>query len=113
MLEFMEPVDCCILFANLIDNAIEANISYQGDRYITLQGVRHPGTILIRIENPTSQKASRSGELLISTKPDSMQHGIGSRNAFEIIHKYAGEYTITTQENLFAIQIVFPLEGAV
>lgn len=113
ILNFMEPVDCCILFANLIDNAIEANISYQGDRYITIQGVRHPGTIMIRIENPTAQEISRKGEVLISTKPDSLQHGIGSRNAFEIIHKYAGEYTITNQENLFAIQIVFPLEASV
>lgn len=111
VLEFMEPVDCCILFANLIDNAIEANLAVQGRRFIMIRGVRHPGTMMIRIENPTAQAVTRAGNQLVSTKKDSVQHGIGSRNAFEIIEKYAGEYFITTEDNMFVFQMIFPLEA--
>lgn len=110
-LRFMEPIDCCILFANLLDNAIEANESYTGNRYISLHGVQHPGTLLLVIENPISQEVHWEENHLVSTKEDGKEHGIGSQNAFEMIHKYAGEYSVTTEEGLFSIKIVFSLDS--
>lgn len=109
-LGFMEPMDCCILFANLIDNAIEANESYTGTRYIKFRIVQHPGTLMIKVENPTDKQVYRKADALHSTKQDNKEHGIGTMNAFEIIRKYHGDYSIMTDTDYFAIQILFPLE---
>ncbi|MCM1494349.1 MAG: GHKL domain-containing protein [Bacteroides sp.] len=111
-LGFMEPMDCCILFSNLIDNAIEANESYTGTRYISIHGVQHPGTLLLVVENPTGREVRWEGEQLISTKEAGEAHGIGSQNVLEIIHKYAGECSVTTEEHLFFIKILFSIEPA-
>lgn len=108
-LRFMEPVDCCILFSNLIDNAIEANEKCDGNRYIAIRVNSKASTLLITIENKMNGNLDQEDGQLVSTKKNAGLHGIGTQNAFEIIKKYYGEYSIVTKENSFAIQILFPL----
>lgn len=108
-LQFIEPVDCCILFSNLIDNAIEANCKCDEGRYIRISVSRNAGMLMFVMENQMNGELKLDNEQLLSTKEDAELHGIGTRNAFEIIKKYHGEYRIMTEENAFTIQILFPL----
>lgn len=108
-LEFMEAVDCCILFSNLVDNAIEANCKCEDKRYIRIQTTRNPGMLIITIENRKNGAVRQVGKRLLTTKEDIGCHGIGTQNAFEIVRKYQGEYQILTEEESFAIQMMFPL----
>lgn len=107
-LQFMEPVDCCILFSNLIDNAIEANSKCEKDRYIKIETSQSQDIFMIVIENKMNGELKLENERLISTKDDKGIHGIGTQNAFEIIKKYQGDYRIKHKNEIFEIQILFP-----
>lgn len=108
-LQFMEPVDCCILFSNLIDNAIEANCKCDGDRFIAIHVCSRASTLIITIENKMNGQVKQENGRFITTKEDGEDHGIGTQNIFEIIKKYHGEYRIVIKENIFEIQIIFPV----
>lgn len=108
-LQFMEPVDCCILFSNLIDNAIDANCKCEGERYIAIAVCKKASILIVTIENRMAGDLKLENERLVSTKKEAQLHGIGTQNAFEIIKKYHGEYRIEAKDNTFSIQILFPV----
>lgn len=107
-LDFMASADCCILFSNIIDNAIEANMAYEGTRFIKIHAVTNPANIVISVENALSGSIVRGEDGLVTTKEEK-GHGIGTQNAFAIIKKYKGEYEITTEKEVFSIRMLFPL----
>lgn len=110
-LQFMEPVDCCILFSNLIDNAIEANCKCDAGRYITIDVSQKAQTLMLSVENRMGGELKTEFGHLISTKEDADSHGIGTQNVFEIIKKYHGEYRILAEKNIFAFRIIFPFHN--
>lgn len=107
-LDFMNEVDCCILFSNLIDNAIEANMKLEDSRYIEFLKKQNSTTLYIEIRNPIKEKPVLENGQYISTKPGS-SHGIGLQNVITIINKYHGTYQIEVKNNIFSMQILFPL----
>lgn len=109
--QFMEPVDCCILFSNLIDNAIEANCKCDAERYITIGVSQKAETLMLSVENRMSGELKTEPGHLISTKEDADSHGIGTQNVFEIIKKYHGEYRILAEKNILAFRIIFPFHN--
>lgn len=109
-LRFLENVDCCILFSNLIDNAIEANNKCTEGRHITIKSTHERAVFMIEVSNRSNGKIQREEDFLVTTKKDSNSHGIGTRNAFEVIRKYQGEYRFFIRESDFVIQMVFSLD---
>lgn len=110
-LKFMEAIDCCILFSNLIDNAIEANSKCEGNRYLDICATQSAGMLMISLENRTCQELQQEDNRLLTTKKDKKNHGWGTANAFEVIRKYHGEYHITSEDGVFVIKILFPCSG--
>lgn len=104
----MEDVDICILFSNLIDNAIEANQKCSGERFLSIQTTRKLSILMVAISNRANGELNKSGNILKSTKDNSKEHGIGTQNIFSIIEKYHGEYHIVTENDTFSMKIVFP-----
>lgn len=109
-LRFLEDVDCCILFSNLIDNAIEANNKCSKGRHITIKSTHERAVFMIEVSNRTDGNIQREEDFLITTKKDKERHGIGTRNAFEVIQKYQGEYRFFVRESDFVIQMIFSLD---
>ena len=107
-LEFMNEVDCCILFSNLIDNAIEANRKLESNRYIEFICRQSEQTLYLEICNPLKEKPVLQDNRYLSAKPGGY-HGIGLQNVMEIINKYHGTHRIEDQNNIFSVQILFPL----
>lgn len=107
-LQFMEAADCCILFSNIIDNAIEANLVCDKDRFIKIHSVANPGHLIISVDNAMKGDVIQNEEGLVTTKDDE-NHGIGTKNAFNIIKKYNGDYEITAKDQVFSIQMLFPV----
>lgn len=107
-LNFMNEVDCCILFSNLIDNALEANMKLETKRYIRFSKKKTANNLFIEISNPIKEKAVMEGDQYISQKQGS-NHGIGLQNIIGIINKYKGSYHISEENNVFSVQILFPL----
>ena len=106
---FMEDVDCCSLFSNLIDNAIEANLKLEQGRYITITTNRTNKLLYVEISNPMKDMAKVIETGFQTTKKESEKHGIGLKNVYEIFRKYHIEYYIITNEQEFSIQMLFEI----
>lgn len=104
---YMEHVDCCILFSNLIDRAIEANLKLRTERYIAIEAHKKDQTLYVTISNPMEDMEEVIETRFQTTKKDVEKHGIGIRNMHGILKKYHIEYYIIISEQEFSIRMLF------
>lgn len=108
-LSFMESVDLCVLFSNLIDNAIEANNKLKQNRFLNIKTAIEASHLLIQLSNPLPWELQMKDGRILSRKDEPDSHGIGTINVFSVIEKYQGTYEISTENQIFSIKILFPL----
>lgn len=95
----MEPMDVCIFFSNLLDNAIEACQKAKGERYIEM-AVKHGKYFhMICLKNPLPSE---------KTKKDKKElHGHGIQNVKGALSKYGGELSYRREGNEVIAQVLF------
>lgn len=108
-LQFMEAADCCVLFSNLLDNAVEANLRCENERFIRIKVDEQIGYLRIVMENAFAGEVVVESAGIRTTKEEP-GHGIGTQNAFAIIKKYQGEYEVKTENQSFLFAMIFPKE---
>lgn len=86
--------DCCVIFGNALDNAIEACDKVQGDKYIKVSLVYQNGSLMCKIANSMSEAKN---PMLKTTKADKINHGIGLKNIRETLNKYS--HMLRTEQN--------------
>lgn len=102
--------DLCIIFGNLLDNAIEAceKTSYchelKQDSPIQVTLHTYQQDLLIKIENPMI--AANYPEGLRTTKAEKEYHGFGLQNIKDCIEKYQGSLKITAENHTFTVMLV-------
>lgn len=105
-LDFMDETDITAIFANLMDNAIEACEEVEKTKLISIKMCRINNFIYIDAMNSFSGNLSKSNEKYITTKNGHKGYGIVSIKM--AVEKYNG-YMITEQENgNFISEIVIP-----
>ncbi len=111
-LGFLAASDIYSLFGNAIDNAIEGVLKEPEDlRVISISVRKLKGLSHIVFENYCSTPpAILDG--LPKTSKDSASHGYGVRSIRYIVEKYGGSMQIGTDNSLFTLTILFPLEKA-
>lgn len=110
-IEFMDMVDICILFSNLIDNAIEASEKIQDldiVKKIRLESKLIDSFYVIVIENNKTNIVNHKRGVFLTSKQDKFFHGIGLKNVKNIVNKYLGELVIEEVENRFIVKIIVP-----
>ncbi len=108
-LQFMEDVDCCILFSNIIDNAINANRYCQHKKYIVLSAKKINNLLYVELENSVADSGKQMDK--VRNKNNEYEvHGIGLQNVAEIVKKYKGEHSIEEKGSLFTIKFCFTVE---
>lgn len=102
----IDVYDMCTLFVNIISNATEACNKCIGKRYIIIKVYQYNDVIKIYEENTFDGniKADKEGKL-ITTKEDSNNHGIGSKNIRRVVKKYGGIMKIHYDDKIFKINI--------
>lgn len=111
--DFMDMADVCSMFANLIDNAIEANLNiYSNDivKEIILKSVYVSEMCVIKIENNKENQILCKNGNFITTKKDKNLHGIGLKNVSEIVKKYNGEMVVDYTDTRFIVKILLPIK---
>lgn len=108
-LDKMEPVDICILFANLIDNAIEACVKVDIKKCIRIKATESPNVFMIRMQNSAQEILQDENGEMLTTKADKNLHGIGLQNVENVLEKYNGEYKIDFEEGMFCIHLILPI----
>ncbi|MEE1219015.1 MAG: GHKL domain-containing protein [Ruminococcus sp.] len=107
----IEPVDICSIFANALDNAIEAIEFVEPAKKQIKMNLKATNKLwLIQLTNPVtknidSQKLFNNG---YSTKKDKKHHGIGTYNMKKAVEKYGGAIEAKCENNNFILEIILP-----
>ena len=109
-LDFMRGIDLFTLFANLLDNAVEASLKLEeGERSVRLVMKRQFDFISIHCANRFSGELIERDGALRTLKADAEEHGFGYRSMEEIVDKYDGSITHRAEDGTFVVNILLPL----
>ncbi len=113
----MRPVDICSIFANALDNAIEAceMLPDKSDRWIRLAIKRTDNFFSILLSNSMSEDGKfKIADILfkygerITSKKDRSLHGYGTQNMKTTILKYDGIEKVEAGGGIFKLSIMIP-----
>lgn len=96
----MDSSDCCIIFGNALDNAIEACEKAQVYKYIKVNLIYHENSLVCKI---TNSAVKIKNQLLRTTKRDKINHGIGFRNIKDTLEKYKHIIRVEQNEGEFTL----------
>ena len=107
-------MDLLTIFANLIDNAIDACQSLpQNQRKIELRIHSYDGKLIASIENHYQGKCPEDPTKSFCTSKEGHM-GIGLANVQEIVNRYDGELEILTESQTFLVRLIlYPLPSEV
>lgn len=97
----------CILFGNLIDNAMEAVEQLPSDQrviYIKLQNCND--MFFMEISNPYEGVALKSHDRFLTKKADKKNHGIGLESCRYIVKAHNGEMNIESDKQQFCVKVL-------
>lgn len=101
--------DICVILGNCIDNSIEAVkvIDESSRRCITLELIYRKNSLILRISNPFRGNIMKDHHgNFITTKNEPENHGIGLISVAKAVKRYNGLVNITTNDNIFCVQIL-------
>lgn len=99
-------IDLCIIFGNLIDNAIEAcaKIDNKKDKCIDIEIKQNNNYLSISIINDVEQGIIPNSNIR-TTKKNKLIHGFGLSNVKEIVNKYNGIMRYNIKNDKFIINV--------
>ena len=105
----INPVDLCIIFGNMIDNAIEAceKISVEKNKIINISAKQQQDYMFITITNPVVENIKIKNNIIPSTKDDKKMHGIGIYSVKQILDKHYGHFKLECIDRTFTVYIDF------
>ncbi len=110
-LAFMDVMDICTVFGNLLDNAIEyeLRIKEREKRLIRLAVHGKKDFLVIQCQNYCPETVEFRDGLPVSTKGDSVYHGYGVKSIRYAAKKYGGTMTIHNENGWFQVNIMTPM----
>ncbi len=109
-MDFIKDIDIYTLFANLMDNAIEASMAVpEGSRSISLIIKKQSGFISILEENIYEKPPVVQEGIFKTIKEDKNYHGFGIKSMSEIVDKYNGDLSMEVKDNIFRVNILFSI----
>lgn len=105
-LNFMREIDITTIFANLLDNSIEAAKKVEDNPYIKFHINKFNDFIVINIINSMKDKPIMKNKKIKSTKVN--HEGLGLENIRKTLEKYEGSLVVDFDDNEFKINIVIP-----
>lgn len=101
----MDDLDLCLIFLNLLDNAIEAEKDVNVP-IIKFNIFQNAGYVCFKIENIVDKDVLAINPTLNTTKSNKHIHGIGLRSVREIIDNHDGIFNIIQNERWFSVEIM-------
>lgn len=101
-------VDLCTIFANALDNAIEACAKDNSDqeKQIQIHSDFQQGYYSLHITNPVFEKVEiKNGNQVKTSKKDKSNHGFGVSNIVRTTQKYGGDTEISCRDQKFILEV--------
>ena len=109
----IKPMDMCSIFANALDNAIEAASECEAPS-VSVNIKRTDKFFIIKITNSTKEKAD-IGKLMSSSgytsKNDKEHHGFGLMNIRRSVENYNGVLKADATDSTFTLSVMMPRQG--
>ena len=104
--------DLCVLFGNILDNALEACGRMQRSecRFINIQAKTVKKCFLLEVKNSMDRMEKYAEGF--TNKGDSQKHGIGLLNVGDVVNKYNGAVNAEAEGDIFVISILIPFPDA-
>lgn len=104
----MKPVDICTIFANALDNAIEAcqRMDKEQKSWITMKIKRTDYFYFVEIAN-SSLRQEKTGK---TSKTDKKNHGFGLQNMKKTVEKYGGVMEVKEETDRFQTKLILKCE---
>ncbi|MDR0382337.1 MAG: GHKL domain-containing protein [Oscillospiraceae bacterium] len=102
-------LDTCVLIGNALENAIEACLRTDKNRFIDLELETNRTRLLCTMRNTLDRKPEKDGEFLRTTKPDAAQHGIGLRSMKRCCDLMGGVMKWEFDDAVFTVLVSLPL----
>lgn len=106
----MGKMELCALFANGMDNALEACERVEiGERFLKLSAVWDRGLLMIELKNAMAHAPEADGERLRTSKRDKNRHGLGLAEIQSICESYGGAAKAAWSGREFTLTCSLPL----
>ena len=112
----LDDMDLCVIFANSLDNAIEACERVEASRVkrIQMKAVCDRGYLFYNIKNTANGRVEIDHKKEIPTnKKDSINHGFGLANIRKSVQKNNGNINIISKEEEFYLEIDIPISYSI
>lgn len=109
---FIKPIDISSIFANILDNAIEACDKIHDEninKYIRIKGTITKSFFVLKCENSKVNIITINKNRLLTDKRDKFIHGIGVQSIKSSLEKYKGEILFEDEKDKFMLNIYIPL----
>ena len=100
--------DINVILGNLLENAIEAAAKTKEKR-LGVKVRMKQGILRIEVENSFDGKLRQSPQGLLTTKDESIHHGIGLKNVRKMVEKYDGSMEVHAEGNRFCVSLLLYL----
>lgn len=97
----IEKEDLCILFANLLDNAIEA-----ANTQVIFEVKQVQKMMAIIVKNDYVNKPQMRNGKFVTTKADKSKHGFGTRIIKQVVQKYDGDIQYSVEADSVCVEIM-------
>ena len=110
-LSFIKDIDICAIFANAIDNAIEACIKIDSEieKRIEVKATYINEFAIIKFINTKVNDIKYIDDRIQTSKDDYKIHGVGLASIKYIVDKYDGEVVVNYSDNEFILKIMIPV----
>ena len=105
-------IDLCTIFANAIDNAIEAcsKSDSSEEKYIRIHSDFRQGYYFLTITNPIFEALKIENGHIVTSKKNKTLHGYGLANISKAVKKYNGNTNVFIKEEIFHLDITILLD---
>lgn len=106
----MDKPDLCAIFANCLDNAVEACEKLSPLlRTISLEARFDKGVFLLRCTNPMPDELVTEDGKILTSKRDKSRHGIGISSIKEVAGRYCGTVDLSVSDAEFTLSVTIIL----
>ena len=103
-LNVADMFELCVIFSNLLGNAVEAVVKAEGEKKIEIYCGAYQENIVIRVSNTCSQDFDLEMTRKTS-KSDAKNHGLGLRNIQTMVERRNGSFQIKMEDGVFKAEV--------
>jgi sensor histidine kinase regulating citrate/malate metabolism len=108
--EKISDIDLCVIFGNLLENAIEAcNAMEKGEKFIKLISNHHLSKLIITMDNSFNGVFIKKNGVIISSKDDSVGLGVSSVETLAKGHGGSSHFEPDKHSDIFHSSVYFEI----